>query len=69
MRFILLLMLLSTFIVTTKGRSILDPIGGGSSVTVNSDQGPGTDPDGRNAAVNGGTGITPDAGPRIDPEG
>jgi len=65
MRFILLLMLLGTLIVTTKGRSILDPIGGGTSVTVNSDQGPGTDPDGRNTSV----GITPDAGPRIDPEG
>jgi hypothetical protein len=69
MRFILLLMLLSTFIVTSKGRSIIDPIGGGSSATVNSDQGPGTDPDGRNAAVNARTGITPDAGPRMDPDG
>ena len=65
MRFILLLMLLTTFVVTSKGRSILDPIGGGSSVTVNSDQGPGTDPDGRNAVG----GITSDAGPRMDPDG
>jgi len=32
-----------------------------------SDQGPATDPDGRTHATD--TGVTPDAGPRIDPEG
>jgi len=68
MRFILFLALLSTLIVTTRGRSILDPIGG-SSLTVNSDQGPAIDPNGRYTTVDGGTGITPDAGPRMDPEG
>ncbi|HSY47901.1 MAG TPA: hypothetical protein VLC46_03740 [Thermoanaerobaculia bacterium] len=69
MRFILFLTLLSTFIVTTRGRSIIDPIGGSLRVRVSSDQGGGTDPDGRNRSVNGSTSVTPDAGPRIDPEG
>ena len=36
---------------------------GGHGMSATSDQGPGTDPDGRTRAV------TPDAGPRIDPEG
>jgi hypothetical protein len=58
MRLALLLILLSTFIVTTDGRSILDPIGGSTSVSV--DSGGGIDPNG---------GATADAGPRIDPEG
>jgi hypothetical protein len=36
MRLTLLLILLSTFIVTTEGRAILDPIGGPQGVTVDS---------------------------------
>jgi hypothetical protein len=58
MRLILLLILLSTFIVTTEGRSILDPIGGTQGVTVNS--GGGMDPNG---------GATSDTGACIDPNG
>jgi len=69
MRFILFLTLLGAFIVTTKGGSFIDPIGGGLAVKVSSDQGPGIDPDGRNAAVNRRPGVTPDAGPRMDPDG
>jgi hypothetical protein len=69
MRFILFLMLLGTFIVTSKGGSFIDPIGGGLGVRVSSDQGGATDPDGRNAAVNRRPGITSDAGPRMDPDG
>jgi len=39
---------------------------GGHGMTATSDQGGGLDPDGRTHAS---TGVTPDAGPRIDPEG
>lgn len=65
MRFILFLMLMSSFIIKTNSGTSIDPNGFGHQTTVNSDQGGGLDPDG----LNGGTGVTPDAGPRIDPEG
>ncbi|MGH7484116.1 MAG: hypothetical protein ACRD3J_31800 [Thermoanaerobaculia bacterium] len=58
MRLTLLLILLSTFIVTTNGRSILDPIGGPPGVTA--DSGGGMDPNG---------GATTDAGSAMDPNG
>jgi hypothetical protein len=58
MRLALFLILLSTFIVTTDGRSILDPIGGTTGVTV--DSGGGMDPNG---------GASADSGARIDPNG
>lgn len=68
MRFILFLMLMSAFIITSNSGTSIDPSGFARHTMVSSDQGPGTDPDGLNGVV-GGTGVTPDAGPRIDPEG
>jgi hypothetical protein len=64
MRFILFLTLMTGFIISSSHGLFLT-----RHVVVTSDQGTGTDPDGRNTTVNGGTGVTPDAGPRIDPEG
>ncbi len=64
MRFILFLTLMTGFIISSNPGSFIT-----RHVTVTSDQGAGTDPDGRNTTVTGGTGVTPDAGPRIDPEG
>jgi hypothetical protein len=64
MRFILFLMLMTGFIISSNHGSFIT-----RHVTVTSDQGGGTDPDGLNATGTGGTGVTPDAGPRIDPEG
>ena len=61
MRFILFLTLMTGFIISSHPGSFIT-----RHVTVTSDQGSGTDPDGRNTT---GTGVTPDAGPRIDPEG
>ena len=40
---------------------------GGHGMSAASDQGGATDPDGRTHTAD--TGVTPDAGPRIDPEG
>jgi hypothetical protein len=56
MRLTLLLILLSTFIVITDGRSIVDPIGGSS--VVSADSGGGIDPNGV-ATVDGGVCIDP----------
>jgi len=42
----------------------VDPSGFARNIVASSDQGLGLDPNG-----NHGTGVTPDAGPRIDPEG
>jgi hypothetical protein len=58
MRLTLLLILLSTFIVSSNAGVIIDPNGRPQGVTV--DGGGGMDPNG---------GDTTDAGPRIDPEG
>ncbi|HEX7678560.1 MAG TPA: hypothetical protein VF713_10580 [Thermoanaerobaculia bacterium] len=64
MRFILFLTLMTGFIISSHPGSFIT-----RHVTVTSDQGPGTDPDGLTTTGTGGTGVTPDAGPRIDPEG
>ena len=64
MRFILFLTLMTGFIISSNHGSFIT-----RHVMVALDQGPGIDPDGLNTAGNGGTGVTPDAGPRIDPEG
>jgi hypothetical protein len=65
MRFILFLTLMTGFIISSNHGSFIT-----RHITVTSDQGGGTDPDGRNTTVNnGGTGVTPDAGPRMDPDG
>jgi hypothetical protein len=50
-------------VIALEGPGICPHGGHGSSVS--SDQGPGTDPDGRTH----GASVTPDAGVRIDPEG
>jgi hypothetical protein len=52
-------------VIALEGPGICPHGGHGSSAT--SDQGGGLDPDGRTHAAD--TGVTPDAGPRIDPEG
>ena len=64
MRFILFLTLLTGFISSSNHGSFIT-----RHVTVTSDQGGGLDPDGLTTTSTGGTGVTPDAGPRIDPEG
>ncbi|HXA19287.1 MAG TPA: hypothetical protein VN380_20015 [Thermoanaerobaculia bacterium] len=64
MRFILFLTLMTGFIISGNHSSFIT-----RHMVVISDQGPGIDPDGRNTTGTGGTGVTPDAGPRIDPEG
>jgi len=63
MRFILFLTLLTGFISSSNHGSFIT-----RHVTVTSDQGGGLDPDGLTTTT-AGTGVTPDAGPRIDPEG
>jgi hypothetical protein len=68
MRFILFLTFMTGFIIIINSGTSLDPSGFAGHIVVNSDQGPGTDPDGNHVTGNG-TGVTPDAGPRIDPEG
>ncbi len=64
MRLILFLSLMAGFIITSNSGTSIDPSGFARHLVVNSDQGTSLDPDGHN-----GTGVTPDAGPRIDPEG
>jgi hypothetical protein len=64
MRFILFLTLMTGFIISSNPGSFIT-----RHVTVTSDQGTDTDPGGLNTTVNGGTGVTPDAGPRMDPDG
>ena len=63
MRFILFLTLMTGFIIISNHGSFIT-----RHVTVTSDQGGGLDPDGLTTTT-AGTGVTPDAGPRIDPEG
>jgi hypothetical protein len=65
MRLILLLMLLSTFIVTARGGSGMDP-NGGATTRLTSDQGGGTDPDG---APRGSLIIHSDGAGGADPNG
>jgi hypothetical protein len=64
MRFILFLTLMTGFIISSNPGSLIT-----QHVMVTSEQGGGLDPDGRTTTSTGGTGVTPDAGPRIDPEG
>jgi hypothetical protein len=68
MRLILFLTFMTGFIIISNSGTSIDPSGFARHAMVNADQGGGTDPDGLNGVVNGG-GVTPDAGPRIDPEG
>jgi hypothetical protein len=62
MRLILLLILLSTFVITTEGRSILDPIGGATA-----DSGPAIDPNGGKPRLS--RHANSDQGPTVDPNG
>jgi hypothetical protein len=68
MRFILFLTFMASFIIISNSGTSLDPSGFASRTTVNSDQGPATDPDGNHVTGND-PGVAPDAGIRIDPEG
>jgi hypothetical protein len=68
MRFILFLTFVAGFTIISNSGTSIDPNGLARQLVVNSDQGPATDPDGNHVTGNG-TGVTPDAGIRIDPEG
>ena len=68
MRFILFLTFMTGFIIISNSGTSIDPSGFAGQTVVNSDQGPGIDPDG-NHVTGTGPGVTPDAGIRIDPEG
>jgi hypothetical protein len=68
MRFILFLTFMTGFMIISNSGTSLDPNGFARHLVVSSDQGGGTDPDGNHVTGND-PGVTPDAGPRIDPEG
>ncbi len=64
MRLILFLMLLTSMVITAKYGASIDPNGSGRRTIVTT-EGPILDPNGTSHE----SGVVPDAGPRMDPDG